>query len=410
MNLWIGIKEGFREIAAHKFRSLLTISGIVLGVASLLAMFALTEGMARQFRQSLISHGGVERFSIRPTEVPPEQEDFKDISPGITRADVIAIRRYAPLIQKVSGEVRIPGNATLTYGTRSFDTNFVRGVDPDQLHLDNMQLRSGRFLSDLDIDHAHRVAVLGPSPTRSLFPDGENPLGQTIFINGIDFTVIGTTSSSADHWRANRVFIPITTAQFHFKPSQNGEPPDLRLDGITVEVRDLRSFDTAIEQLRNILQQTHRGIIDFGFNTREDWFDAIERGVRGARISGGLIAAVSLLAGGVGITNIMLASIKERTRELGVRRALGARPRDLFLQITIESSLLATLGALLGLATGLGLIYLLTFISPAESPPILLPHAALISFSAGSLVGFCAGLIPAWRASRLHPIEALRYE
>lgn len=410
MNLWIGLIEGLREILSHKFRSLLTISGIVLGVASLLAMFALTEGMARHIRQSLISHGGVERFTIQPKEVPPEQEEFKDISPGLTRADLFAIRRSAPLVALVSGELRLPGTHTVARGSLTFDTQFLRGVEPDQLALENMTLRYGRFLSDLDLDQANRVAVLGSGPQRALFPGDENPIGQVILINGIDFTVIGATTPTPDAWRANRVYLPLTTAQIYFKAGQNGEPPDLRIDSINIKVRDMAYFDSAIDQLRNILDHTHRGIQDFGFNTREDWFDFIERGVRSAQISGGLIAAVGLLAGGVGITNIMLAAIKERTRELGIRRALGARPLDLFVQIVIESALLSTLGGLLGLAVGLGLIEILAAITPPESTPIVRPTAILISLTSGALVGLLAGCIPAWKASRLRPIEALRYE
>jgi putative ABC transport system permease protein len=414
MNLGLGVVEGLREIGSHKFRSLLTISGIILGVASLMAMFALTEGMAVQIRKSLVSIGGVERFSIQPTDPPPEQEGIREISPGLTLNDVVAIRRSAPFVRYVSGEVRVPGNSTLTRGNSSFQTNWIRGVHPDQIFLDNMILADGRFITDLDLEQVHRVVVIGAGIAQALFPGREDPVGKIIRINDIDFTVIGHFLSTPDLWRNNRAFIPLTTAQSYFKGANIvggvDQGPDLKLDSINVKVGSLSEFNSAIDQLRNVLDQTHRGIQDFGFNTREDWFDGIESGVRSARVSGGLIALVSLLAGGVGITNIMLASIKERTRELGVRRAIGARPADLFFQICIEAALLAVIGGVLGLLVGLGLVQVLKGLSPPESPPVLQSYAIAISLASGVIVGLVAGLIPAWKASQLHPIEALRFE
>jgi putative ABC transport system permease protein len=182
------------------------------------------------------------------------------------------------------------------------------------------------------------------------------------------------------------------------------------LSEISVKVADYGRFEQALEQMRTVLLQTHRGIQDFGFRTAEDWFEAIEGQVKGARLSGGMVAAVCLLAGGVGITNIMLASIKERTREIGVRRALGAQPWDIFSQITIEVLLLALIGGALGVVAGFGLIEIIKEISTPDRQPLLRTAHIWISFASGVAVGLLGGLIPAWKAATLEPIQALRYE
>jgi len=179
---------------------------------------------------------------------------------------------------------------------------------------------------------------------------------------------------------------------------------------VMIKIKDTDRFDEALEQIRNVIWQTHRGIEDFGFNTRQDWAENIENGVRGVQISGGMIVLVTLLAGGVGITNIMLASIKERTREIGIRRAVGATPEGIFLQITLEAVVLSIIAGLLGLAAGYGLVELLKKVSLQEQAPILESKAVIYSFLSAVLTGFLAGILPAWKASQLHPIEALRFE
>lgn len=443
MNPIIGVQEGFKEILAHKFRSLLTMSGVILGVAALMAMFALTEGMARGSHERLSKMGGVERIEIEEAPVPEYQEDIAEISPGRTYADVEALRSAADKLEVIAPVVRHGGK--ITRGNQRFNPR-LEGIEPDTLIVDDHQVARGRFITDLDIKLGNRVVVLGHTAVEDLWMDDPNAevLGETVYINNERFTVVGVLdhymtdrqkrnlervkqqrardaklrgrSRSYDPfwWKNKAAFIPLTTMQQVFKSANmvNGmdEGPDDQLTKLVVRVRDIEQFDASLQQMRNILMRTHRGIRDFGFDTRESWFENITEGVQAARLTGGLIAGISLLVGGLGITNIMLASITERIREIGIRRAIGARAGDIFMQILIEGLVLAVLGGLLGVATGYGLIQVLDLMTTMGDPPVLVPGAILISLAFAMLVGVLAGIYPAYKASRLSPIQALRYE
>ncbi|PAW76891.1 MAG: hypothetical protein B9S32_13255 [Verrucomicrobia bacterium Tous-C9LFEB] len=446
MHPLLGVEEGIKEIWAHKFRSMLTMSGVILGVGSLMAMFALTEGIAAGSRAFMNQVGGIERVEIRDSPVPPNQEDIAELSPGRTYADAQALRRSASLLESISTEIDYGGKLTRL----NFQTNpRLVGVEPDNLVTDKHEIEYGRFITEMDLSERNRVVVLGRGLIADLWED-ENavPIGETVLLNGQSFTIVGiltqylTDSAKRQKalgitkeqeerrkargnfkkgrtydpfWYKNRAaLIPLTTMQNLFKASNvvNGvdQGPDPKVSRIVVRIADVNQFNAAIDQMRNILLLMHRGIHDFGFDTREDWFEGIERSIRATRFSGGLIAGIGLLVGGLGITNIMLASITERIREIGIRRAIGARRGDIFTQILIEALVLALLGGIIGIGVGYGLVQVLVWAAPSENAPIVTSISIFISLGFALLVGIIAGLYPAYKASLLSPIQALRYE
>jgi putative ABC transport system permease protein len=212
-------------------------------------------------------------------------------------------------------------------------------------------------------------------------------------------------------WKNNTVYIPLNTMYVKFKSAVGtNSAPDPRLSLINVKVSDIDLLEPALQQAKNVLMHTHKGIEDFSFMTQENWSENITSAIRNARLSGGIISAISLLVGGIGIMNIMLASITERIREIGIRKAVGATHTNIFIQILVESLVIAVLGGLVGLATSYALVELLSTISPADNTPMITPNSMVMAFAFSAVVGVLAGIIPAFKAAKLDPIQALRYE
>jgi ABC-type antimicrobial peptide transport system permease subunit len=418
------ISNGLRELLASKVRSILSMSGIILGVASLVAMVTVVQGMVGNFRQFVDAMGGIEKITVSKEALPREQQHLADQSEGITLRDVKLLRATVPTVQYVSPEVDV-GWERITRDGKEINT-IVRGCTSDFLAVARRWVDHGRFLSDLDQLVRADVCVIGSAVAEDLFGANADPLGQTVKVRGRNFVVVGVLnniestgvslrsgggrskgSGGSWRWRNSGVYIPLETALLKFTGND-------KLTWLGLRVPSAESLADAVPQITRTLLQSHNGLQDFRVDTNEETLNEFRKTESAFTLSLGGVAAISLFVGGIGIMNVMLASINERIREIGVRKSVGARASDIFLQFLAEAAVIASVGGLIGLVVSAILLAVMNFILSAVVPggvaAALSPWVMFGGFASSVTIGLLAGVYPAVRAARLDPIEALRHE
>jgi putative ABC transport system permease protein len=427
MQLWESITIAWRGLAANKMRSVLTMLGIIIGVAAVIALLSIGKGFEQSINRDLESLGtnvlwiSAGRFSIfgpggeGGVEKPARKQ--KPIQP-LTMGDVEALADPLRLTHLVAVAPEYSdGQASVMRGPEE-RTVSVTGITPSYESVRNTRVQLGQFITQEHLMRRARVAILGAEIARILFESYELPLGQTIKIGGIPFEVIGVLEekgqSGFGNDQDNAVLIPLSTAQTRLSSSAGAFRGDLIVSTIYVQADSRENMDALAEQTTAVLRESHR----LGEEYEED-FTIINQAQLlqfAGSISAGLtaflgsIAGVSLLVGGIGIMNIMLVSVTERTREIGIRKAVGAKRRDILIQFLIEAMVLSLIGGFLGIGLGYGIsVWIPVAVSDLQGTVVTL-DSVLLATGFAAAIGLFFGVYPATRAARLNPIEALRYE
>jgi putative ABC transport system permease protein len=409
-DIYTGASNGLREVWASKVRSLLSMSGIILGVAALVTMVGIVQGMLTNMRASFELNGGILKLEIVPRDAPESQQHIASMSPGMTWRDIGAIKKAIPLADFVTPIVDMNWERFIANGRR--EGAILHGVTPDFVGIKNREIEFGRFIADTDIALKSPVIVVGSHIQMRLFKDKKNVVGEQLRIRNQVYTIIGqfehleamVGGRNSLEWENRYNYIPATTAMSRY----NGNDAVNRIEILAESVDTMPDLQ---QQIHNTLTQTHRGIQDFEIRTQEQSLQEMKKLENSFIYSLGGIAAISLLVGGIGIMNVMLASVSERIREIGVRKAIGARSHDIFIQFLAEAVVISVLGGLFGLALSVGLLSLAQeFIPQGETIETVPIPAMFFGFVFSSTIGLVSGIYPAMRAARLDPIEALRYE
>jgi putative ABC transport system permease protein len=408
VNLYSAMKVAYRSLRANKMRSVLTMLGMIIGVAAVIAMVAVGQGANERIAAQIASIGS-NLLLILPgsTTSGGLRTGFGSV-PTLTMADARAIGKELSAVRYQSPTIR--STAPVVYGNQNWST-IIQGVAPDYFNLRDWGVAAGRIFSPEDVDASAKVALLGETVAESLF-GGENPVGKIIRIKKVPFTVLGVMDAKGQSPQGtdqdDAVFVPITTAQKKlFGTTHVGT-----VGVILVQAIDADSIGLAQQQVTDLLRQRHRigrgQDDDFSVRNLSEMLAVAEASTRIMSLLLGAIASVSLLVGGSGSMNIMLVSVTERTREIGIRMAVGARERDILLQFLIEAVVLAVTGGSIGILLGVGGSALISRFAGWST--IVDPATVLLAFGFSAAIGIFFGFYPARKASRLDPIEALRHE
>jgi putative ABC transport system permease protein len=407
-------RVSWEAIIRNKVRSILTMLGIIIGVAAVIMVVAFSAGTEATIKENITGLGSNLIFVTA---------NFSRIGPGGFTAGAAAASSglvfddATAIADSVTGvdAVVVEQGATETVkaGETALDSISILGTTPGFPTVRDMKISRGRYLNQSDVDRKLKVAVLGYTLAEQLFPDAD-PIGQVISVGSVKMTVVGVlarkgTVGEVDY--DSRLYTPITVIFTHFTDSRFARIAGDRVRLVYVKVNDTKNMDSIILQIKLLLAKRHKTTLenlDVTITTQQDVISAQESTTAAFRSLLAWVAAVSLLVGGIGIMNIMLVSVTERTREIGIRQAVGATPADILLQFLTEALLLSVSGGILGMASGFIGAWLFSAFSSTRT--VVLPSSILLAVGSAALVGVFFGFYPASKASQLDPIEALRYE
>ncbi|MBE9052417.1 ABC transporter permease [Nostocales cyanobacterium LEGE 11386] len=403
MNLLESVQMAGKTLLSNKLRSALTMLGIVIGNASVIAMIGIGEGGQRFVTQELESLGPNVLFVIPGNRAT--QRISRDLPKTLVYEDAQAIANQVPTVAAVTAELN--SRQVVTYRNQNTNVNII-GTTPSFLNVRDFETATGRFFNEIDMRRSNQLVVLGADLAERLFGN-RNPVGQQLRIKNASFQVIGVLESKGSNLGVNydeAALIPLNTMANRIVGRTS--PYGLELTYIVASATDAESVDAAQFQITNLLRLRHKitGEDDFTINTQKDALQTVGQITGALTIMLAAIAGISLFVGGIGIMNIMLVSVTERTQEIGLRKAIGATEQDILLQFMIEAVIVSVIGGLVGTTVGVSGIILVAAVTPLEAAISPIAIATAVGVSGG--IGLFFGVVPARRAAKLDPIVALR--
>jgi putative ABC transport system permease protein len=434
MQLWESVLIALRALTVNKLRTVLTMLGIIIGVAAVIALVSIGNGVSRRMNERLSSLGtnlltissaqGMGGPGGGPPSGPPGSEDDESqanlkekAAEPLTMKDVEALSDATQVAHVVAVAPTYGVNGASILRDQNEATGVsINGVSANYEHVRDLTLAQGRFITEDEVNQRARVAVIGSEVAEKLFASNESPLGENIRINGLTFEVIGVLPESGEGGFGNpdnTALVPLSTAQTRLDKA-GAFRGSLKVSSIYIEVDSQNNMDAAEEQVTAVLRERHRlgdeYKNDFRISNQAQLLEFSNTMATTLTAFLGSIAGVSLLVGGIGVMNIMLVSVTERTREIGIRKAVGAKRRDILMQFLVEAMVLSLMGGFMGIGLGYGISQTLPMLVSELSSTVVTMNSILLATGFSAAIGLFFGVYPATRAARLRPIEALRYE
>jgi putative ABC transport system permease protein len=405
MDILESLKMATQTLISNKLRSGLTMLGIVIGNASVIGMIGVGEGTQTLATDQFKSLGPNTLF-ILPGSPKAQNIRSGGTPPTLVLSDARAIARQVP---SVAGVAPVLQNSFVVNYQSVTTTSIIQGTTADFPAVRNFAVDKGRFVTAQDVKEDKQVAMVGTDIAQRLFGNN-NPIGKQIRINNVSFEIVGLMEGKGSSFGSNQddaIFVPITTMSK--RVIGRTSPYGLRLSLISVSAKNSESMDAAEFQITNLLRQRHKivGEDDFTVRNQKDALTIVSTITGALTLLLGAIAGISLLVGGIGVMNIMLVSVTERTQEIGLRKAIGATQNDILTQFTIEAIILSVVGGIIGTLIGIGGIVIVRNFSPLKTAAIS-PSAIILAVSVSGGIGLFFGVVPARQAAKLDPIEALR--